>query len=86
MAQVTIYTTRYCPYCLSAKALLKQKGVEFQEIAVDGDPDMRRSMARRAEGRTSVPQIFIDGIPVGGSDELHDLEDAGRLDRMLAAS
>ena len=86
MAQVTIYTTRFCPYCMSAKALLKKKGVEFQEIAVDGVRELRRSMALRAEGRSSVPQIFIDGVPVGGSDELHDLEAAGRLDRMLATS
>ena len=69
--EVVIYTTMFCPYCHSAKALLKRKGVAFQEIKVDGNRAARRALSERAGGRTSVPQIFIAGEHVGGSDELH---------------
>ncbi|MGB3146272.1 MAG: glutaredoxin 3 [Paracoccaceae bacterium] len=85
MARVEIYTTPYCPYCLAAKRLLAKKGVAFEETDVSGDPDLRQAMIQRAGGRRTVPQIFIDGQPVGGSDELHALDHAGKLDPLLAA-
>lgn len=84
MPPVDIYTTRICPYCRMAKALLGRKGVAFNEIDVGGDPGLRGQMIARANGRTTVPQIFIGGIHVGGSDDLHALEHAGKLDRLLA--
>lgn len=85
MPQVTIYTTGWCPYCHAAKALLTKKGVPFEEIGVDGKPELRQAMTARAGGRTSVPQIFIGESHVGGSDDLHALEAQGRLDTLLAA-
>ena len=84
MKPVEIYTTPTCPYCAAAKRLLTRKGVVFTEIDVSRDPDLRIAMTRRAEGRRTVPQIFIDGIPVGGSDDIHALDHAGKLDPMLA--
>jgi glutaredoxin 3 len=83
MAEVEIYTTRYCPYCQSAKALLTRKGIPFTEIDVSGDPEGRRRMVERANGYRTVPQIFIGATHVGGSDELHALERAGKLDPLL---
>jgi glutaredoxin 3 len=85
MKPVTIYTTPYCPYCLDAKELLGQKGVAFDEIDVTMDRSLRQVMTARANGRTSVPQIFIGEEHVGGCDELYDLDRAGKLDGMLAA-
>ena len=84
MAQIEIYTTRYCPYCHSAKALLNRKGVTFLEIDVTGDPDGRSRMVERANGRMTVPQIFIGSVHVGGFDDLHALDRAGRLDPLLS--
>ena len=83
MAAVLIYTTRYCPYCHSAKALLEQKGAAFTEIDVSGDREGRQKMVERANGRTTVPQIFIGATHVGGCDELYELDAAGRLDPLL---
>jgi glutaredoxin 3 len=83
MAQVEIYTTSMCPYCTRAKRLLSEKGVAFTEIDVSGDPGKRAEMEQRADGRYTVPQIFIGGVGVGGSDELHALDRAGKLDPML---
>jgi glutaredoxin 3 len=83
MAEVTIYTTVYCPYCTAARALLEDKGVEFTNIDVTGRPDERRRLAERSGGSTTVPQIFIDGEPIGGYDELAALEREGRLDAIL---
>jgi glutaredoxin 3 len=83
MPRIEIYTTPLCPYCWRAKAFLKRKGAEYDEIDVSGRPDMRRAMAERAGGRTTVPQIFIDGRPIGGSDDLHALDRAGGLDPLL---
>lgn len=81
-ARVEIYTRDYCGYCASAKALLARKGVAFVEI--DGaEPDRRREMIQRAGGGATYPQIFINGVHVGGSDDLHDLDDAGKLDPLL---
>ncbi len=82
MAEVTVYTTPFCPYCVRAKRLLEKKGVPFTDIGVMGKPDLRREMEARSGGYT-VPQIFIDGESIGGSDELVAFERAGELDRML---
>ncbi len=84
MAEVKIYTTLFCPFCWRAKALLKEKGIDFEEIDVTLNPGARRRMIELAEGRHTVPQIFIDGRPIGGSDELETLEAAGELDAALA--
>jgi glutaredoxin 3 len=86
MAEITIFTTQYCPYCISAKHLLLAKGVEFEEIDVGQDPEKRADMTKRAGGRYTVPQIFVGSTHVGGSDDLHALERAGKLDAMLAAA
>jgi glutaredoxin 3 len=83
MSKVEIYTSPYCPYCISAKALLTRKNVQFSEIDVGGDAAGRATMIARANGRMTVPQIFIGDIHVGGSDELHELERAGKLDALL---
>ena len=85
MAAVEIYTTRYCSYCHSAKALLTRKGIAFAEIDVSGDPAARSEMIERANGRMTVPQIFIGSTHVGGSDDLDALNRAGKLDALLAA-
>ena len=85
MSGVTIYTAALCGYCSAAKRLLHDKGVEFAEIRVTLSPDLRKEMSQRANGRTSVPQIFIGGEHIGGCDELHTLERNGKLDAMLAA-
>ncbi|HZP70341.1 MAG TPA: glutaredoxin 3 [Pseudolabrys sp.] len=84
MPPVEIYTTRYCPFCSAAKALLKQKGVSYIEIDVGSDRERRQDMIERTNGRMTVPQIFIGPVHVGGSDELHALERAGKLDLLLA--
>lgn len=85
MAQVTIYTKAYCPYCVRAKALLGQKGVQFDEIKIDEQPELRPAMIERANGRATVPQIFIGDTHVGGCDDLFALENAGTLNSLLAA-
>lgn len=85
MSPVTIYTSWFCPYCSRAKALLTRKGVAFTEIDVGGDRAKRAEMERRA-GRHTVPQIFIGETHVGGCDDLHALEAAGRLDALLGAA
>lgn len=81
-----MYTTAFCPFCTRAKNLLKQKSVEFTEISVDGDPALRQQMMERSGGGRTVPQIFIDGKSIGGSDELVALEISGELDRLLRQS
>jgi glutaredoxin 3 len=85
MPPIDIYTTRYCAYCTSAKGLLKRKGVDFREIDVSGSGDLREEMIQRANGRMTVPQIFIGDLHVGGSDDLYALERAGKLDPLLAS-
>lgn len=84
MAKVEIYTSPLCPYCWRAKRLLGEKGVAFEEIDLWADPSRRPEMVARAGGRTTVPQIFVDGRPIGGSDDLYELERRGELDRLLA--
>ncbi len=81
---IQIYTTMYCPYCIRAKALLASKGVEFEEIDVTYDPELREKMTELAGGRRTVPEIFVDGKIIGGYDELRELENAGKLDALLA--
>jgi len=83
MPKVVVYTTPYCPYCLRAKLLLKNKSVAFEEVDVSDD-DKREELVERTSWRT-VPQIFIGEEFVGGYDELQSLEDEGKLDEMLAA-
>lgn len=82
MATVLLYTTLTCPFCIRAKQLLDNKKVEYQEISVDNNLDLRAKMTRLS-GRRTVPQIFIDDQAIGGCDELYALEDAGQLDVLL---
>jgi glutaredoxin 3 len=85
-AKVEIYTSMFCGYCARAKALLSRKGVDYVEHDVDADGSLREAMTKRADGRTSVPQVFIDGRHVGGCDDIHALDAAGQLDKLLAGS
>lgn len=85
MANVEIYTWSTCPYCIKAKALLDAKDVDYKEYKLDGDEPGRTKMSERANGRRSVPQIFIDDKHIGGCDDLHALEEKGELDKLLAA-
>lgn len=82
-ARVEIYATQSCPYCHAARGLLQKKGVDYELIDVGREPERRVEMTQRANGRRTVPQIFIDGTHVGGSDDIHALDRAGKLDPML---
>lgn len=84
MAKVVIYTRQFCGYCSAAKRLLDSKGVSYEEIDATGDPARRSEMIQKAAGRSTFPQIFIDAHHVGGCDDLHALERAGKLDPLLA--
>jgi glutaredoxin 3 len=84
--KVEIYTWRTCPFCIRAKALLKRKGVEFTEYAIDGDAAARDKMTDRANGGRTLPQIFINDQHIGGCDEIHELDAQGLLDPLLAAT
>lgn len=83
MPEITIYTKSTCPYCHAAKALLNKKGAAFTEIDVSGKPDDQRAMAVRANGRSTVPQIFIGEKHIGGCDDIHALDAQGGLDPLL---
>ncbi|MEH1872047.1 glutaredoxin 3 [Nostoc sp.] len=85
-AKVEIYTWRTCPFCIRAKSLLKNKGVEFIEYSIDGDETARNKMAQRANGRRSLPQIFINDDHIGGCDDIHALDSQGKLDELLTSS
>ena len=85
MARVELYTKATCPYCARARRLLDDKGVGYDEYEISQDSDKRAEMIQRSNGRTTVPQIFIDGRHVGGSDDLAELESTGRLDPLLQA-
>ncbi len=85
MARVEIYTKAFCPYCTRAKRLLQAKGAAFEEYDITLGGPQRQEMIQRANGRTTVPQIFIDGRHIGGCDDMVDLERDGRLDPLLAA-
>lgn len=84
-AKVEIYVWTLCPFCRRAKALLDRKGIVYEEYVIDGDEAARAVMAQRAQGRRSLPQIFINDRPIGGCDDLHDLEAKGTLDQLLAS-
>ena len=83
MVKITIYTTSTCPYCHAAKALLRKKGAQFDEIDVNATPGRRAEMRVKSGGRSTVPQIWIGSTHVGGCDDLYDLERAGKLDTLL---
>jgi glutaredoxin 3 len=83
MAKVEMYSTMFCPYCARARSLLQRKGVSFTDIDIDAEPKRRDEMVKRANGGYTVPQIFIDGEHIGGSDDLMALENAGKLDAKL---
>ena len=83
MVSVVIYTRQFCGYCSAAKALLDSKGVDYVEHDATGKPELRAEMIEKAHGRNTFPQIFIDGRHVGGCDDLHALERAGKLDSLL---
>ncbi len=85
MARIEIFTTPWCPYCIAAKRLLERKGAPYEEIDVSVDPQLRQEMTQRALGRRTVPQIFIDNRHIGGSDELHALDHAGKLSPLIGA-
>ena len=85
MAKVLAYTVDYCPYCKKAKALLKEKGVDFEDVDITANEDaMRKKIAEISGGKTTVPQIFINGVHIGGYTDLKALNDSGKLDEMLA--
>jgi glutaredoxin 3 len=85
-AKVEIYTWRTCPFCIRAKSLLKKKGVDFTEYSIDGDEAAREKMAQRANGRRSLPQIFINNVHVGGCDDIYALDARDQLDNLLASA
>lgn len=85
MADVVIYTKPGCPYCYAALGLLARKGVDFTEIVASNDPEKKAEMIQRSGGRATFPQIFINGEHIGGSDDMHALDRAGKLDALLAA-
>ena len=82
-AKVEIYTWSSCPFCIRAKGLLDKKGVEYSEYSIDGDEDARAKMRARSNGRSSVPQIFIDDRHIGGCDDIYALDDRGELEPLL---
>jgi len=83
MSKVEIYTWQYCPFCIRAKSLLKKKNVNFTEYKIDGDEDARGLMIERADGRRTLPQIFINNEGIGGCDDLYALENENKLEALL---
>ena len=81
--KVEIYTWRFCPFCIRAKGLLDRKGVTYNEYLIDGDETAREAMSIRANGRRTLPQIFINGLPMGGCDDLMELDRRGSLNQLL---
>lgn len=86
MADVTLYTRQFCGYCSAAKRLLDGKGVSYTEHDATFSPELRQEMIGKANGRSTFPQIFIDGVHIGGCDDLHALDRAGKLDPMLTGA
>ncbi|MDT0595507.1 glutaredoxin 3 [Glaciecola petra] len=84
MQKIDIYTKGYCPYCRRAKSLLDAKGAQYNDIEIDKQPELRDPMIERANGKSTVPQIFIGDMHVGGCDDLFALESTGKLDSLLA--
>jgi glutaredoxin 3 len=85
MQKIELYTKVYCPYCTRAKSLLAEKGLEFTVFEIDKQPELRDTMIKRANGASTVPQVFIGDTHVGGCDELFALETTGKLDEILQA-
>ncbi|AQS41010.1 MAG: Glutaredoxin, GrxC family [Candidatus Tokpelaia hoelldobleri] len=83
MTDIILYTKSWCPYCNRAKALLGEKGADYTEIDIEEQPEKREEMIDRAGGKTTVPQIFINGKHIGGCDDLYALEEAGKLNALL---
>ena len=83
MSKVEIYTWQYCPFCIRAKSLLQKKNITFTEYKIDGDDNAKEIMIERADGRSTVPQIFIDNKGIGGCDDLYTLEKDGKLDLLI---
>ena len=83
MSKIEIYTWQYCPFCIKAKNLLNQKNIKFTEYKIDGDEEARDEMSLRADGRRSLPQIFINDEGIGGCDDLYALENENKLDNLL---
>ena len=83
MSKVEIYTWQYCPFCIRAKSLLKKKNINFTEYKIDGDESARELMTKRANGRKTLPQIFIDNESIGGCDDLYTLDNQNKLDALL---
>ncbi len=86
VAKIEIYTRRYCGYCVQAKMLLDEKGVDYIELSIDADPELRQTMIQRSAGGTTVPQIFINNQSIGGCMELFALDRGGDLDALLVES
>ena len=84
MKKVEIYTWQYCPFCIRAKSLLNKKNIKFIEYKIDGDESAREKMSERANGKRSLPQIFIDDNSIGGCDDLYSLEEENKLDALIA--
>ncbi len=84
MKKVEIYTWAYCPFCIRAKALLNKKGIKYMEYPIDGDNQAHQAMIEKANGRKTVPQIFINNQGIGGCDELYELEETKQLDKLLS--
>jgi len=84
MKKVEIYTWQYCPFCIRAKSLLNKKKIEFIEYKIDGDESAREKMSERANGKRSLPQIFIDNNSIGGCDDLYSLDEENKLDSLIA--
>jgi len=83
MKKVEIYTWQYCPFCIRAKSLLNKKKIDFIEYKIDGDESAREKMSKRANGKRSLPQIFIDNESIGGCDDLYSLEEENKLDSLI---
>ncbi len=83
MKKVEIYTWQYCPFCIRAKSLLNKKNIEYIEYKIDGDESAREKMSQRANGKRSLPQIFIDNNSIGGCDDLYSLEEDNKLDSLI---
>ena len=83
MSKVEIYTWQYCPFCIRAKSLLKKKNISFTEHKIDGDDNAREIMTKRANGRRTLPQIFINNKGIGGCDDLYELENENKLEALL---
>ena len=83
MKKITIYTTPYCPFCIRAKQLLKNKNIKFQEIDLSKEPDKFDEMSKKSNGARTVPQIFADDTHIGDCDYIHELDNRGELDKIL---